>query len=34
VDALRRFWLAHTLDDFAHSVIVGPGEAPVQTVVR
>jgi hypothetical protein len=34
VDALRRFWLAHTLDDFDHSVIVGPEMAYVQTVVR
>jgi hypothetical protein len=33
-DALRRFWLAHTLDDFAHSVIVGPGAVHVQTIVR
>jgi hypothetical protein len=34
VDVLRRFWLAHTLDDFAHSAIVGPETAYVQTVVR
>jgi hypothetical protein len=31
---LRHFWLAHTLDDFVHSVIVCPETADVQTVVR